>query len=229
MRMSDHIQAQLSGIRVSTRRVGSLVVAGEEPIRFEVFFDYQCPYVYRASLLLDAVRGAGRELDVRWRYFSLTQVNSKDDGWTVWDAPRSEPVKGRLAFAAAESARRQNRFEELHRALLDARHRDRLDLDDLAVVDAAAERAGLDLGRLRADVADPSILETLSADHRHAAGELGVFGTPTFVFEHGQSAYVRLAAPSPDGNATLEVFDRLLAVAAGEPRIIEIKRPRKPI
>jgi predicted DsbA family dithiol-disulfide isomerase len=204
-------------------------LAGAEPIRFDVFFDYWCPYVYRASLLLDAVRLAGRELEVRWRYFSLTQVNSKDDGWTVWDAPATEPVKGRLAFAAAESARRQGRFEQLHRALLDARHRDGKDLDDAEVVRSAAAGAGLDLGRLSSDLGDPAILDSLESDHRHAVAELGVFGTPTFVFSDGASAYVRLTAPRAQADGSLQVFDRLLAVAAAEPRILEIKRPRRPI
>ena len=202
--------------------------AGAEPIRFEVFFDYSCPYVYRASLLIDSVRRSGRELDVRWRYFSLTQVNSKDDGWTVWGAPPGEPVRGRLAFAAAEAARRQHRFDDLHHAMLDARHRDRQDLDDPHVVETLATQAGLDVDQLKADIADPSILDTLASDHRHAVAELGVFGTPTFVFAAGASAYVRLRAPE-ESDGSLEVFDRLLAVAADEPRILEIKRPRKPV
>jgi len=226
--MSDHIHAQLSGIRVSTTRVGTLVVAGAEPIRFDVFFDYQCPYVYRASLLIEAVRRSGRELDVRWRYFSLTQANSKDDGWTVWGAPPGEPVKGRLAFAVAEAARRQGRFDDLHRALLDARHRDRLDLDEPAVVESVAAHADLDVDRLKTDLADPTILDELAADHRHAVTELGIFGTPTFVFDSGASAYVRLSAPA-EADSSVEVFERLLAVAADEPRILEIKRPRKPL
>src|SRR5256885_4396043 len=123
--MSDHIHAQLSGIRVSTTRVGTVVAVGAEPIRFDVFFDYQCPYVYRASLLIDEVRRAGRELDVRWRYFSLTQVNSKDDGWTVWNAPGGEPVKGRLAFAAPGAGRRADRFDDPHPAPPSARQPDR--------------------------------------------------------------------------------------------------------
>jgi len=204
------------------------VVAGAEPIRFDVFFDYQCPYVYRASLLIDEVRRSGRELDVRWRYFSLTQVNSKDDGWTVWDAPAGEPVKGRLAFAAAEAARRQHRFGDLHRALLSARHRDRLELDEPEVVESMAASAGLDVERFKTDLSDPSILEALAADHRHAVTELGIFGTPTFVFEGGASAYVRLTAPA-EADGSVQVFERLLAVAAQEPRILEIKRPRKPV
>jgi predicted DsbA family dithiol-disulfide isomerase len=196
-------------------------------MRFDVFFDYMCPFVYRAAEVIDKVRRSGaRGLDVRWRYFSLTQVNSKDDGWTVWAAPASEPVRGRLAFQAAEAARRQGRFDEMHWRLLRARHRDRLDLDDAAVVERIASDAGLDLERFRRDVADPSALDALAADHGAAVIEHGVFGTPTFLFADGQAAYVRLAASALDDGG-VEVFDRLVSIAASEPRILEIKRPSR--
>jgi predicted DsbA family dithiol-disulfide isomerase len=202
-------------------------VAVADFIRFDVYFDYQCPFVYRIAGLLDAVRRSGRELEVGWRYFSLTQVNSKDDGWTVWDAPATEKVKGRLAFAAAESARRQGRFADLHLPLLQARHRDRLDLDEQAVVEQVASSSGLDMDRFNRDLADTRILDSLARDHTQAVRDQGVFGTPTLVFAGGASAYVRLAEPA-DGNGALEVFDRLVSVAEAEPRILEIKRPRKP-
>jgi len=101
--------------------------------RFDVFYDYLCPFVYRASVLLQNVRDSGeRPIDVRWRYFSLIQVNSKDEGWTVWDAVDSE-ARGRLAFKAAEAARRQGGFDNFHMALLRARHEQRADIDDVAV------------------------------------------------------------------------------------------------
>jgi predicted DsbA family dithiol-disulfide isomerase len=203
-------------------------VAVPEPITFDVFFDYQCPFVYRAAGLIDAVQRSGRhDIEVRWRYFSLTQVNSKDDGWTVWGAPASENVRGRLAFQAAEAARRQDRFDALHRPLLLARHRDRLDLDSLDVVERVAADARLDVLRFRRDIADPGILDALARDHTQAVSEMGVFGTPTFVFPDGASAYVRLSEPL-EGEGAVEVFDRLLSVAASEPRILEIKRPRRP-
>jgi predicted DsbA family dithiol-disulfide isomerase len=198
------------------------------PNNFDVFFDYLCPFVYRVARMLDEVRSSGaRPIEVRWRYFSLTQVNSKDDGWTLWDAPTSETVRGRLAFKAAEAARRQGRFDDLHMPLLEARHRDRLDLDDQTVIDRVASDAGLDLERFAADLSAPDILDGVARDHREAVGEHGVFGTPTFLFADGASAYVRLAGPGDDGDA-VEVFDRLLSIAAGEPRILEIKRPRRP-
>jgi predicted DsbA family dithiol-disulfide isomerase len=198
------------------------------PINFDVFFDYLCPFVYRVAGMLDEVRSSGaRPVDVRWRYFSLTQVNSKDDGWTLWSAPASETVRGRLAFKAAEAARRQGRFDDLHMPLLEARHRDRLDVDDETVIERVASDAGLDLQRFAADLRAPDILDAVARDHREAVNEHGVFGTPTFLFADGASAYVRLAAPI-DGGDAVEVFDRLMSVAAREPRILEIKRPRRP-
>src|SRR5260370_22253028 len=110
---SVRIHAQLSGILVPTTRVACLSVVEPGVMQFEIFYDYMCPFVYRASVLLQNVgRSSNPRLNVTWRYFSLTQINSKDDGWTVWDAPASEVVRGRPAFRAAEAARRQDRFED---------------------------------------------------------------------------------------------------------------------
>src|SRR5213593_129110 len=138
-------------------------MGGGESIKFDVYFDYMCPFVYRAAGLIEAVRGSGvRDIEVRWRYFSLTQVNSKDDGWKVWSASASEAVRGRLAFAAAEASRRQDRFDGFHRALLAARHRERLDIDDRDVIEKVARGQGVDLEQLRRDMADPAILGALA-------------------------------------------------------------------
>jgi predicted DsbA family dithiol-disulfide isomerase len=174
--------------------------------------------------------GRSRKLNVTWSYFSLTQVNSRDDGWTLWGAPiaeQAERVHGRLAFMAAEAARRQERFEELHMPLLQARHRDRLDLDRPEVVERVAVDSGLDLERFRQDLADPDILRPLERDHLRATGEHGVFGTPTFLFPDGSAAYVRLAE-APEAVDAVRVLERLISIAASEPSILEIKRPRRP-
>ena len=199
-------------------------------MQFEVFYDYTCPFVYRASVLLQNV-GLASQPQVGWRYFSLAQVNSqlnsKDDAWTAWDAPESERVKGRLAFKAAEAARRQSRFADLHLPLLIARHRDGLDIDAVEVVERVAVDSGLDLEQFRKDVADPTILESLARDHQHAVRHHGVFGTPTLVFPDGAAAYVRLRE-APDPAESQRVFERLISIAAAEPSILEIKRPAKP-
>ena len=112
-------------------------------------------------------------------------------------------------------------------ALLMARHRDRLDIDQVVVVERVAMDAGLDLELFRKDLSDPGILESLARDHQEAVRRHGVFGTPTFLFPDGASAYVRLAEAPKDLEAQ-RMFDHLVTVAAHEPSILEIKRPRKP-
>jgi len=197
-------------------------------IEFDLFYDYTCPFVYRAAELLELVKKSGeRELHVTWKFFSLAQVNSKDPDWTAWGAPESEVVRGRLAFRAAEAARRQDAFNSLHMRLLRARHSDREDIDDPRVIDRLAGAAGLDGQRFRADLADRRTLEALARDHDEARAKHGVFGTPTFVFSNGAAAYVRLAGvPSKDD--ALRIFDRVVEVAGGEQLILEIKRPVRP-
>lgn len=201
-------------------------------IELEIFYDYNCPFVYRAAKMLEAVRASGaRDVSVSWRFFSLTQVNHRSDpagdGWTVWSAPDSEPVKGRLAFKAAEAARRQDRFDAFHAALLDARHRDRLDIESEQVVEEVAEKAGLDIGRFRRDVADPEILGRLERDHTEARDTYGVFGTPTLRLPGG-AAYLRLARVL-EGDDALRVFDSVVQTISKEPEVLEIKRPVPPV
>jgi predicted DsbA family dithiol-disulfide isomerase len=197
-------------------------------MELDVYYDYLCPFVYRTSVLLQNVVDSGeRSIHIRWRYFSLSQVNSKDDGWTIWDAPDAEPSKGRMAFKAAEAARRQEGFDRFHMPLLRARHVDRADIDDVAVLERIAEESGLDLDLFRRDLADQTILTALERDHREAVTEHGVFGTPTLVFGGGPAAYVRLSE-APAAADSVEIFDRLVSIAAAEPRILEIKRPVKP-
>jgi 2-hydroxychromene-2-carboxylate isomerase len=175
-------------------------------------------------VLLRRIRGHRPELNVRWSYFSLTQINDTREGWTVWSAPKDEHVRGRLAFSAAESSRRQGRFDEFHSALLDAHHDEKLDLEELETIRTAAATAGLDWDRTLADIADPTILEGLARDHTRAVDELGVFGTPTFVFAGDQAAYVRIR-PAPEGPEALEVFDELARTIGTWTYVREIKRP----
>jgi predicted DsbA family dithiol-disulfide isomerase len=181
-------------------------------------------------VLLRRIEGAGRRLDVRWRYFSLAQVNSKVEGWEVW-APDATldggDARGRAAFMAAEAARRQDRFEPFHYALLRRRHELREDVDADAALRGAAEDGGLDLERFERDRRDPSTLEALARDHQRAVNELGIFGTPTLLTETG-AAYLRVRPAPEDPKEAVAVFDELLDLIAGRPYVLELKRPNPP-
>ncbi len=180
-----------------------------------------------AVWLADVRKTLGDRLAVTWRYFSLEQVNSQEGPeWKLWEQSDSYFSKGRLAFHAAEAARRQgpDAFERMHMGLLKARHEDGKSLAERAVVLDVARRAGLDVARLERDLSDRSLLRRLGEDHMHAVETYGVFGTPTLVFANGGAAYLKLR-PAPPAQDAMRVFENLRQFIAGWPFIIEVKRP----
>jgi hypothetical protein len=55
-------------------------------MQLTVFFDFLCPYAWRASRWLDMVVAQRPEVVIDWRYFSLEQVNTPaDSAWKVWE------------------------------------------------------------------------------------------------------------------------------------------------
>jgi len=88
------------------------------------------------------------------------------------------PILGPASVSAARAAlaaHAQGRHAEMDAALMALRGR----LDDGIVMRVAAE-VGLDLDRLRADMASPAVEEAIRAA-RELAASLGIRGTPTFV------------------------------------------------
>ncbi len=198
-------------------------------VSLDIFFDFLCPYVYRAAMWLDVVkRDMGPKLSITWRYFSLEQVNNKEGpGWKLWEQPEGYASRGRLAFRAAEAARSQGEaaFDSFHLALLKARHEDRRDMADESVLLEVAEGAGLDMSGFRRELADRGPLEVLARDHTSAVETLGVFGTPTLVFSQGQAIFLKLSeVPPPE--ESLSVFLELHNQADRRRYIQETKRPK---
>ena len=171
----------------------------------------------------------GDRLQVNWKNFSLEQTNSKEGpDWFVWDQAEDYPSRGLPAFRALAAARLQGdaEFERMQFALLQGRHERRKDFTDPGDVDELAKEAGLDLKRLHEDMSSPGVLKGLAEDHL-AAKERGVFGTPTFVFENGRQAFVRIKAPE-SVDESVRAFDVFLENFRDNEYFDEIKRPRPP-
>jgi 2-hydroxychromene-2-carboxylate isomerase len=180
-------------------------------------------------LLRHAKEHAGDDLDVTWRYLSLEQINNKHGGdWKIWDQPQAYPMRGRLSFMGAESARAQgaDAFEKFHLALLTARHVDGKELTDRETIFAAARDAGLDMDRFERDF-DAATLDALAEDHEAGVSKHGVFGCPTIVFDNGKAGYLKLR-PLPPDDELLSTWEQIKAIIHGRPEISEIKRPTPP-
>jgi len=121
------------------------------------FFDYRCPYCKTV---------AGRAMET-----------AKKDG-KVKVMFKELPILGPesvFAARAALAAQRQGKYIEFHLALM--RTRERL-TDEITI--RIAQGVGIDLEKLKKDMASPEIKRQLEAN-LELAQELGIRGTPAFI------------------------------------------------
>ncbi|NJM31195.1 MAG: DsbA family protein [Rhizobiales bacterium] len=81
------------------------------------------------------------------------------------------------AARAAMAAKKQGKYWELHLAMLG--HEGKI---NAAIVDELAAAKGLDMAKLKADMADPAIA-ALIADNQALAQSLAINGTPAFIID----------------------------------------------
>lgn len=199
------------------------------PETVTVYYDYVCPFAWRGAELAELV---GPELDITfvWRHFSLYQNNYQgSDGWQLWNQKLSyddSGDKGLLPFLASCAARLQGK--ELHDrfrlGLMRARHRDHQPFS-LKTVRGVAEAAGLELGRFESDFANPERRTVLAQEHHQAVAQ-NIFGTPTFSFANGHTAYFRIREYPRDLGEATELFSFYRRWLEDYPYVETVKRPR---
>ncbi len=160
----------------------------------------------------------------------MQQVNQKiGPDYKAWEEP-DEDLDGSLwGLRAGVAAKRQGEdaMRRYMPLLLNARHEERKDLGDKEVLKELAVRANLDLERFAKDLDDRTALDEIAASHKEAVAEHGVFGTPTFIFENGASAFLKIIRPKTLAEAE-KAFDSLVDVMTNNLFIGEIKRPQPP-
>lgn len=123
------------------------------------FFDYRCGYCKRS---LDWTMALPEDYDgnvrVVFKEFPILTAESEK------------------AALAALAAGEQGKYAEMHSELMLLDNSTGFDADD---IDAAAERAGVDVEKMRADMGSVR-LQKVVADNKSLARKLGVDGTPAF-------------------------------------------------
>jgi protein-disulfide isomerase len=121
------------------------------------FFDYNCPYCKRAAPEVARAQSNDPKLRIVYKEFPILGASST------------------FAAKAALAAHRQGKYVEFHNALMDARGT----LTEKAVLDTAG-RLGLDLDRLKADMATSAVQAAIDRNLALARA-LNINGTPGFV------------------------------------------------
>jgi len=172
---------------------------------------------------------SGQKPNIEWKPFVLAQANNKEaEGWKAWEQPPGKNNRGILALRAGMAAQQQGEalFDEFHLELVKARHEDRKDLTDLAVILSTAKGVGLDVGRLQQEMKNSRITEEIADSHITATQQHGVFGVPTFVGVGGASFFLKMFMPSPD--ESVELYEDIMRLMLRWFNVGEIKRPQPP-
>jgi len=121
------------------------------------FFDYNCSYCRQVAPHMVKVEASDPKLRIVYKEFPILGPNST------------------FAAKAALAAHRQGKYAELHKALMEAKGPN----TEKTVLDTVG-RLGLDLDRLKTDMADPAVQAQIDAN-LVLARALHVRGTPGFV------------------------------------------------
>ena len=165
-----------------------------------------------------------RPVEVRWRFFSLEEVN-KGDKTVDWENGRSAPVLRVLALVRRQHG--EDGVDRFYQALARARFEREQQFSDAGVCEKALEEAGLDPGLKAAALADPSTRDEVLAEHADIVARDGAFGVPTLVLDvgDGPGIFGPVIKPVPEGEAAGELWDRVYWLLR-QPGFFELKRAR---
>lgn len=204
-----------------------------KPTSVDFYFDFLCPWAFRASEWIREVRDqlGSDQLQITWRYFPLEQVNSdKGPDWKLWEQPEEYTSRGLEMFRGALAAWQQDqgeKFERFHQLVFRTRHGEHTVDGQRPTVRQVAESLGFDMERFDRDIVDRSLLSRIGEDYEHARQNLGVFGVPTLVFANDEAAYIKLL-PKPEKSEAVQVWEEVSTTIVDRPNIYEIKRPTPP-
>jgi protein-disulfide isomerase len=149
-------------------------------VTLEEFGDYQCPPCGGLHPSLKRLKQEyGSQLNFVFRNLPLTSLHKN----------------ALVAAQAAEAARMQNHFWEMHDLLYENQDLWKDDINPQSIFWKFASDLGLDTGRFSRDMADRQVKLRIEADQA-AAGELSINGTPTILVDGRE---LRPEATSYDG------------------------------
>lgn len=155
-------------------------------------------------------------------------MNSKEgEDWKAWEQGEDYvsrglwPLRGGIAAREQGTTAHNNYMEKI----LHAKHVERKDVRTRESIIAIAVSADLDTNQFTSILDNHETLAQIGIDHEDALTH-GVFGTPTFVFEDGTAAFLKMFTPPKD--ESLSAFKDFMSIASRRKYFGELKRPQPP-
>jgi 2-hydroxychromene-2-carboxylate isomerase len=193
------------------------------PSAVDFHFDIMCPYAFQTSLWMREVRDhAG--VEVRWRFFSLEEINRAEGKKHPWEREWSY---GWSMMRIGAYLRRTDMdlldrwYATAGRALhVEGRKPHRPDV----AADLLGEM-GLDPSIVLSAMADPTTADEVRCEHDLVVS-LGGFGVPTLVFDRATAIFGPVLIDPPQGDAAVRLWE-LVTGWLEFPHLYEVQRPKQ--
>ncbi len=185
-------------------------------------FDIMCPWAYQASIWIRDVRDQ-LGIDVRWRFFSLEEINRAEGKKHPWEREWSY---GWSMMRVGALLRRLDPalLDQWYLAAGTALHVDGRKPHRPEVAAELLGQLGLDPALVGQAIGDPSTGEEVRADHERLTG-LGGWGVPTLVFGADRALFGPVLIDPPAGDAAVRLW-RLMTGWLEFPMLYEVQRPK---
>jgi 2-hydroxychromene-2-carboxylate isomerase len=196
-------------------------------------FDIMCPWAYQASIWMREVRDQ-LGLQVRWRFFSLEEINRAEGKKHPWEREWSY---GWSMMRVGALLRRVDPelLDRWYHAAGSALHVHGRKPHRREVAEDLVSQLGLDPALVGQAISDPTTSDDVRADHDRVTS-LGGWGVPTLVFTADGSAgavsanEVALFGPvlidPPTGDAAVRLW-QLMTGWLEFPKLYEMQRPKQ--
>jgi 2-hydroxychromene-2-carboxylate isomerase len=194
-----------------------------EPAAVDFHFDIMCPYAYQTSIWIREVRDQ-TGIDVRWRFFSLEEVNREEGKKHPWEREWSY---GWSMMRIGAYLRRidMDLLDRWYWAAGTALHVQGRKPHRPEVAAALLEELGLDPGIVAAAMADPTTGDDVRREHEVVL-QLGAFGVPTLVFDDGQALFGPVLIDPPRGADAVRLWEHVVGWLE-YPHLYELQRPKR--
>jgi 2-hydroxychromene-2-carboxylate isomerase len=194
----------------------------EHPGAVDFHFDIMCPWAYQTSLWIREVRTM-TGLDVRWRFFSLEEVNRVEGKKHPWEREWSYGWS-MMRIGAYLRRRDMDLLDQWYLVAGRALHVEGRKPHRPEVAEELLIEMGMDPGIVRAAIDDPSTGDEILTEHEKVVAK-GGFGVPTLIFDDGQALFGPVLVEPPSGNDAVCLWEHVTGWL-DFPHVYELQRPK---
>ena len=169
-------------------------------------FDVMCPWAFQTSLWIREVRDQ-IDVDVRWRFFSLEEINRAEGKKHPWEREWSYGWS-MMRIGALLRRTDMELLDRWYHAAGTALHVDGRKPHRREVAEELLGELGLDPGLVGEALADATTHDEVRAEHQQVV-DLGFFGVPTLRFDDGQALFGPVLIEPPTGDAAVRLWEHV--------------------